>query len=93
VRALGLLPIVTILPHKLVKKETTPSSILVSLVEYLVITTLEELVDPIERTKHQGELPPVEENLDSEGEDFQFSNKEHPDYKEYFNGEGEYFLD
>ena len=38
--------------------------------EYLVIVTLEELVDLTERTNQQGELHPVEENLDSEGEDF-----------------------
>lgn len=68
-RALGLLHVANILPHKPVEKETTPSDVLISSMEDLVITTLEELVEP---TKNQGELQPVEENPENEGEDFSF---------------------
>lgn len=48
-----------------------------------------ELVDPMEITCNQGELPPIENNLDNEGEDFQFSNEENLDYNVDCNGEGE----
>lgn len=89
VRPLNLLLVVVIPPHKLVRKETTPSGLLVSSVDYLVITTLEDLVDPTERKNQQGELTPVEENLGSEGEDFQFFYEERPDNNEDFNSEGE----
>lgn len=66
---------------------------MVSSVEYLVIANLKELVDPTQRTSHQGELPLVEENLDSEGEDFHFPSEDDPDYNTDFNGEGEASLD
>lgn len=56
-----------ILPHKPVRKEVTPSGILVSLVEDSVIKTLNELAKPREK---QGELPPIEENLESDGKYF-----------------------
>lgn len=66
-RALGFLPVIVILLHKSMKKETTRHNILISLVEDLVIKTLEELVDPTKRARHQGDLPPIEEDLEGDG--------------------------
>lgn len=62
---------------------------MVSSLEYLVITTLEELADPTEITNKKGEIPPAEDNFDIEGEVFQFSYKEHHNCNEYFNSEEE----
>lgn len=81
-----MLLVVAILPHNPIKKGTTHSGILVSLVEYLVIGTLAKLVDSSEITYQQGDLSPIEENLDGDEEDFKFYNKEqsreeeHPNY-------------
>lgn len=76
-RALGLLPDSFVLPHKKTKKETDGRDVLVSLVEELVIATIEDLADSLEGTYHQGDIPlPIREqpnynnNLNGEGEDY-----------------------
>ena len=52
--------------------------------EDLAITTLEESIGPTEGTCHQGEMQLFKENLDSEGEDFQYSDEEYLNYNVYF---------
>lgn len=41
-----------------------------------MIITLKELVDPTEGTHQQGDLPPIQEDLEGDMRDFQFSDKE-----------------
>lgn len=94
-RALGLLLISSSLPRNPRKKETTCIGVLVSSMEDLVISTLEELADSLEEIVQQGELPPIEEGLEGNEGYFPFSDEEQPrgeelpNYKEDLNGEGE----
>jgi len=66
--ALRLLPITSILPHMQLSKDTTHRGVLVSSVEYLVTTTLYDLVDSLEGSYHQGDIPPpIVGNLEGDG--------------------------
>jgi len=44
--------------------------------EDLIIATLQELVDSFKRKNQQGEIPPSEEDLDGDREEFQISDEE-----------------
>ena len=44
--------------------------------QYLIIAILEEIVDSTKRTQKQGDIPPIEEDLEGDKEDFQFSDEE-----------------